>query len=120
MAHIITWFEIPTTDLHRATGFYERVLGTSLKHFARPDKPMAVFPGDEQAVRGALIQDQQRRPAGEGVTIYLHAPDLDQCLARVEPAGGRVMVPKTSIGEQGFFALVRDTEGNVVGLHAPR
>jgi len=30
------------------------------------------------------------------------------------------VLPKTDIGDPGFIALVRDTEGNVVGLHAPR
>jgi predicted enzyme related to lactoylglutathione lyase len=29
-------------------------------------------------------------------------------------------MPKTDIGAPGFIALVRDTEGNVVGLHSPR
>jgi predicted enzyme related to lactoylglutathione lyase len=29
-------------------------------------------------------------------------------------------MPKTDIREAGFIALVRDTEGNVVGLHSPR
>jgi predicted enzyme related to lactoylglutathione lyase len=31
-----------------------------------------------------------------------------------------VLLPRTDIGEPGFIALVRDTEGNVVGLHEPR
>jgi predicted enzyme related to lactoylglutathione lyase len=31
-----------------------------------------------------------------------------------------VVQPKTDIGPPGFIALVRDTEGNVVGLHSER
>jgi predicted enzyme related to lactoylglutathione lyase len=40
-------------------------------------------------------------------------------LARVEKAGGSIVVPKTEIGNDfGFFALFIDTEGNKVGLHS--
>jgi predicted enzyme related to lactoylglutathione lyase len=59
-------------------------------------------------------------PAADGALVYLHARDLDACLARLEKAGGSAVLPKTDIGEPGFIALVRDSEGNVVGLHSPR
>ncbi len=122
MTNTINWFEIPTTDLDRASRFYEVVLATSLKreHFANTDMHMAIFPGDEASVRGALIADKRRKPVADGALVYLHSSDLDASLARIERAGGSVVMPKTDIGDPGFIALVRDTEGNVVGLHAPR
>jgi predicted enzyme related to lactoylglutathione lyase len=122
MSHAINWFELPTTDLERASRFYERLLSIALKreHFAGTDMHMSVFPGDQQSVRGALIADGRRQPTADGAIVYLHAPDLEACLARAEQAGGSVVMPRTDIGEPGFIALVKDTEGNVVGLHAPR
>jgi predicted enzyme related to lactoylglutathione lyase len=51
--------------------------------------------------------------------VYLNAgEDLAVALAKVEGAGGQVLVPKTGIGENGFFAYFLDTEGNKVGLHS--
>jgi predicted enzyme related to lactoylglutathione lyase len=122
MTNTINWFEIPTTDLTRAARFYELVLGTSLKHehFTATDMKMAVFAGPEDSVRGALIADKRRKPNPDGAIVYLHARNLDESLGRIEKAGGSVVLPKTDIGEPGFIALVRDTEGNVVGLHSPR
>jgi predicted enzyme related to lactoylglutathione lyase len=122
MTHTINWFEIPTTDLERAARFYEAVLGTSFKreHFAGTDMHMAVFQGEQESVRGALIADGRRKPASDGALVYLHARDLDASLSKIAKAGGAVVMPKTDIGDPGFIALVRDTEGNVVGLHAPR
>ena len=122
MQHTINWFEIPTTDLDRASRFYEAVLGATVKreHFDGTGMQMAVFQGDEASVRGALIVDERRKPAADGALVYLHARDLDASLARIEKAGGNVVMPKTDIGPPGFIALVRDTEGNVVGLHSPR
>ena len=36
--------------------------------------------------------------------------------ARAASNGGKVVREKTSIGENGFIAMVSDTEGNVIGL----
>ena len=120
MTNTINWFEIPTIDLERAARFYEVVLGAPLKRELFGGKRLAAFQGEEESVRGALVHDQQRRPVGDGALVYLHAPDLDASLALIEAAGGNVVLPKTDVGAPGFIALVRDTEGNVVGLHAPR
>jgi predicted enzyme related to lactoylglutathione lyase len=122
MTNTINWFEIPTTNLDRASRFYETVLGSRFKreHFDGTGMQMAVFEGEEESVRGALIDDKRRKPVADGALVYLHARDLDASLARIEQAGGGVVMPKTDIGPPGFIALVRDTEGNVVGLHAPR
>lgn len=54
-----------------------------------------------------------------GTTIYLEGGnDLSVPLSRVESAGGKVILPKTSIGNNGFIALFIDTEGNKVGFHS--
>jgi predicted enzyme related to lactoylglutathione lyase len=122
MSHAINWFELPTTDLQRASRFYEAVLAINLKqeHHAATDMRMAIFPGEQDSVRGALIADERRKPVADGALVYLHAPNLDASLVRAVEAGGSVLMPKTDIGEPGFIALLRDTEGNVVGLHTPR
>jgi predicted enzyme related to lactoylglutathione lyase len=122
MTNTINWFEIPTTDLDRAIGFYGTVLATPLKRelFDGTGTEMAVFEGEQDAVRGALITDERRKPTADGAIVYLHARDMDASLGRVAKAGGSVVMPKTDIGAPGFIALMRDTEGNVVGLHTPR
>lgn len=45
--------------------------------------------------------------------------DLEAPLSRVEMAGGKVLVPKTSLGPNGFMAQFLDTEGNRVALALP-
>lgn len=114
----INWFEIPVADLDRAAAFYEGVLAVSLKREVFGGVPMAMFCAD---VGGALVEDGARKPTAEGALLFLDATGkLDDCLARVKEAGGSVLQPKTDIGDPGFIAIVRDTEGNRVGLHAPR
>jgi hypothetical protein len=54
-----------------------------------------------------------------GTTVYLDGGnDLSVPLGRVESAGGTVILPKTSIGNNGFIALFIDTEGNKIGFHS--
>jgi hypothetical protein len=120
MKNAVNWFEIPTTDIKRAAAFYEKVLDSRLRTEMFGGIPHALFPSEGPGVGGALIQDAKRPPSPGGAVVYLNAPNLDASLARVKDAGGEVAVPKTDIGEHGQFAILRDTEGSFVALHAPR
>lgn len=122
--HAIHWFEIPVTDLARATAFYGQMLGIAqFRHEMGGAGPMALFPYDQTAhgVGGALVQSAHMQPAASGALVYLNAgQDLAGALTRAVAAGGRVTMPVTDIGDPGHIALVADTEGNVIGLHQPR
>jgi predicted enzyme related to lactoylglutathione lyase len=122
MSHPIHWFEIFVVDMDRAVRFYQTMLDIELRRTAEDDRPMALFASAAQGgVGGALVRQPGREPTNQGVLIYLDADGkLDACLARVERAGGTVVQPKTDIGPPGFIALVRDPEGNLVGLHSER
>jgi predicted enzyme related to lactoylglutathione lyase len=121
MKNALNWFELFVDDLDRASAFYQRVLGISLRRETFQGIPMAVFTTDGGAVGGALVRDPRKTPGAGGALVYLDASGkLDACLDRVTAAGGTVVTPRTDIGEPGFIALVRDSEGNTVGLHSPR
>lgn len=122
MQPCISWFEIPTADFARAIRFYETVLAITLHREDMGPMRMALFPkGAEDAVGGALCHMEGGNPPGPmGTVVYLYAgDDLAAPLARVAPAGGQVIVPKTLIKpEIGYFAVFRDSEGNHVGLYS--
>jgi predicted enzyme related to lactoylglutathione lyase len=122
MNNPINWFEISTNDLERASRFWETVLATRLKRERFGDQDLAIFPrASEGGIAGALVRDERRKPASQGTCVFLNAaPNIDACIARVAAAGGKVVVPKTDIGQPGFIALVVDTVGNAVGLHVER
>jgi len=122
MNTLISWFEIPTADLERGIHFYETVMDVKLKRETMGPMQMAVFPYEEGAsVGGALtFMPDGQQPGGSGSIVYLYAgDDLSIALARVEPAGGGVIVAKTLISpEMGYFAVFCDSEGNHVGLYS--
>jgi predicted enzyme related to lactoylglutathione lyase len=116
--HLVTWFEIPATDLDRAAKFYSDVLGMPMKVEQLGSERLSVFPHQKPSVGGCVSSGGQ--PSAAGVALYLSAsPSLDAALNRVSAAGGEIVVPRTALPPgMGFYAKVRDTEGNVVGLHA--
>ena len=119
--HVVTWFEIPVSDLARAVRFYETVFAITLNQDACPSgMKMAVFPAEKEAVNGCLVQHESCKPSADGTTVYLNGgDDLSVPLARAEQAGATIVVPKTLITpEIGYFAQFIDSEGNRVGLYS--
>jgi predicted enzyme related to lactoylglutathione lyase len=124
MDNAISWFEIGTTDLDRATTFYETIFNVKLAPLEMPNIKMRMFPLDDMmtGVGGALVNsDGFHKPsATDGPLIYLNSnPDVQLVLDKVEAAGGKIMVPKTAISpEYGYMAVIMDTEGNRIALHS--
>ncbi|HEY1016103.1 MAG TPA: VOC family protein [Herpetosiphonaceae bacterium] len=120
MTNAINWFEIPATNFERAVAFYGAVIGQELRTGEFLGVPHGFFPADERGVAGAVVAPEDAAPGSAGALIYLNAGfELDAMLSRVEPAGGKIETPRTSIGPQGSFAIFVDSEGNRVGLHEP-
>ena len=115
MTKLISWFDIPVSDMARAIAFYERVTSQKLKRMpVGEDRETALFESD-----GCLFCAPEDEPSHFGSRIYFNADSgIDDWLSRVEAAGGKTLVPKTPIGGgRGFFAYFEDSEGNRVGLH---
>ncbi len=119
---IISWFQIPAVDLDRAVRFYGTVLNATFHRMEDAACKHAFFAMDTlETLRtgGELYQSTQGKPSSDGTLVYFTAPDgVDATLSRVEKAGGKIVMPKMSIGENGVIALVLDTEGNKIGLHS--
>lgn len=122
----IHWFEIPVSDIQRASAFYEKVLGAAI-HIVDMTAQMGSMLGmleNRGGVGGALVQNSQYgyTPSKDGALVYLKVKgNLDSALNRVEAGGGQVILPKTPLGEDvggGFTAWIIDSEGNKVALFA--
>ena len=120
MSNAINWFEIPATDFSRAVGFYRTVLGQDIREGEFMGVPHGFFPAGEGGVAGAIVAPADAAPSSAGPLIYLNAgPALDEIVARIAPAGGRVVQPRISIAPQGAMAIFIDSEGNRIALHEP-
>lgn len=120
----LVWFELPVTDLERATSFYEIVFATKMTVDER-FPGLAMFPKrHESATTGALAVTHdakiEGRPSTDGAVVYLNADgDLDGVLKRAKAAGGDVLQEVAQLPSgMGWIAQFRDLDGNRVGLHA--
>ena len=121
MSNAISWFEIYVSDMDRAAAFYTAVTGKDLMDLPSPDEgQMKAFPMEEggSGSSGALVKHAMGQPGPGGTMVYFQCDDVATEAGRVEKAGGKVTMPKTSIGEYGFIAMFEDTEGNHVGLYS--
>ena len=119
MSNAINWFELPANNFERAVKFYSEVLDAELQSMDQPNMKMAFFPTKEKGVGGCVTHGNGNKPQSEGALVYLNGGnDLAAPLQRVEKAGGKVVMPKTAIGENGFIAIFMDPEGNRVAFHS--
>jgi uncharacterized protein len=125
--NVVTWFEIPVTDIDRAKTFYETILDITMVKRSDGNDESVFFPYNPNVVQatsgrvtGVLSKTERNKPANHGTMVYINAsPDLQVVIDKVEKAGGKVIVPRIEI-PAGFIAIIIDTEGNKVGLHAEK
>src|SRR5688572_27133224 len=117
----VVHFEVPFDDKARAMKFYSDALGWQLQDMPEMNYVMALttpvgkdqMPTAPGAINGGLTQRPKEAPAP---VIYVDVPSIDDAIAKVQSAGGKVVTPKTPIPGMGAYARITDTEGNVVGL----
>lgn len=115
----VTHFEIPADDVQRARAFYSGLFDWELSPFYGSDylyitpKNTAGRVPPDALVTGGL---DKRSEELEHVTVVFEVESVERSLSVVEKLGGEVFRKKRPVGDFGFSAYFRDTEGNVLGL----
>ncbi len=119
----IGWVEIPVHDMDRAEKFYEQFFGFK---FQRQEEKngylMSFFPMDMTSYgsAAALVKGEYYTPSHQGSVVYFTAPDgsVEKALEKARVQSINIIVPKMNIGENGFIAMVEDSEGNRIAIHS--
>lgn len=121
MSNRIVWVDIPVIDLDRAIGFYSAVLGMPVTKEGGPGFVFGLLPHTGNEAGGCLVAaGADNAPSQSGPLIYLNAEGrLAQAVQAVADKDGRVLQAVHQIGPHGFRAVVVDSEGNRIALHAP-
>lgn len=121
MANTIVWFDLPVANLERATKFYSKVLDKKLDITESHGFKMTVFPHAENScdVAGCLYEDNNVTPHTCGMLIYFDVNKrIHDAVTAATNNGGKVVSGVEPIGPWGFRAIVLDSEGNKIALHA--
>ena len=121
MSDSIVHFELPADDLERAQGFYRDTFGWVMNPMPQMSYVIvSTTPTDEKgmpkepgAINGGMLA---RAEPVTAPVVTIAVDDVDDALRRVESHGGSVVHGKEAVGDMGFSAYIKDTEGNVVGL----
>lgn len=119
----VAWFEIYVDDLNRAREFYSDVFAVELEPLGDPNDTsmiMMAFPSnmEQYGASGALVKAEGINAGSISTLVYFGCDDCGVEESRVVAAGGTVERPKMSIGDFGFISLLKDSEGNQIGLHS--
>jgi predicted enzyme related to lactoylglutathione lyase len=100
----IVYFEIAGPKAAALGAFYAEVFDWQI------DAGSGVPASSTGGLRGALREDPAEK------IVYLGVADIDAALARIEAAGGVVILPRTVAPGIGAYALFLDPAGNRLGL----
>ena len=119
-------FEIPADDLKRARSFYEKAFDWKTMNFPMPNGTEYVGlhtgPVDKKNmwkekgfINGGMFKRGGQFPI-TGPTVAVVVKNLDESLTKIREAGGQILMPKMDVAGMGFYAYVKDTENNVIGV----
>lgn len=120
----VVHFELPVDDLARARAFYS-TFGWNLQDWPMPDGSTYVgihtTPIDEKtrlplevgAINGGMLL---RNKEVQAPVFAINVSSIDEKVEQLLKVGGTVVKPKMEMMGMGFYAYLKDSEGNVIGL----
>ncbi|MEN3309944.1 MAG: uncharacterized protein V7603_6146 [Micromonosporaceae bacterium] len=108
------WADLGSPDMDAAKRFYAGVFGWDPQDTGPDTGGYTMFHKDGAAVAGlGPLQGPDQPPAW---TIYIATDDANATAAKVEAAGGKVLMAPMDVMEQGRMAIFMDPTGAVFGV----
>jgi len=116
----IIHFEIPANNIKRAQQFYEKAFDWRMNHMKEMNYTIMTTtasgkkgPTKPGAINGGMMR---RNGIVTGPVVTVNVKDIEKSMKAVSRLGGRVLKGKMPVGNMGYSAYVKDTEGNIIGL----
>lgn len=121
MADKVTWFELPADDTNRASSFYSEVFGWTMSDMGGGSLAAQAGAADEDLMplkKGSINGDiSPRNESFKTTTLVISVEDINTKIQMVVNPGGTLVQPAAEMEGMGMlWAIVRDTEGNSIGL----
>ncbi|HEY6634790.1 MAG TPA: VOC family protein [Acidimicrobiia bacterium] len=120
MSGRVVHFEIPYDDGARARAFYNDVFGWEMMEMPELSYTLVTSgpSGDEGPTELGFINGgmMQREEPFISPNLVVDVVNIEDALQAVKDAGGTTVSERQAVGEMGFAAYFKDTEGNLVGI----
>jgi hypothetical protein len=114
MGRPVVHWELWSEDPEKVSDFYAKVFDWNIRHL--PDlNYRLVETGGGPGINGGIMKPQQGPWPGV-MTFYIDVEDLDEYRAKIEAAGGKIVVHKMEVPGVGSLSLFEDPERRVIGL----
>ena len=119
MNNQIVWVDIPVIDLDRAISFYSAILNGEVKKQVFEQFKFGLLPHADTNVSGCLVQSPAEHITDFGPLIYFNVEGrIDDAIEKAKSFHVEIFEEKFKMGEHGFRAVIKDTEGNRIALHS--
>ena len=105
----INYFELPSDETNQLKEFYTSLFNWKFKE--GKDTPDYWYT-ENAGMKGAILK---RRSDRQNATFFIEVDSIDECISKAKRTEANVIVDKSEISE-GFYALLEDPQGNVIGI----
>lgn len=115
-----SWVELSSPDTDASAAFYGALLGWSATEPGPVEETggYRMFQQGDLRIAGLMGHMQEGQPTAW--STYISVADADATAAKVEAAGGSVVVPPMDVMDIGRMAFFADPTGAVFGIWQPR
>jgi predicted enzyme related to lactoylglutathione lyase len=117
-----SWVGLATTDVEGAESFYGALFGWEADHQPSGEGmiySMQILKGKSAAAIYKMDEEQVKQGIPPHWVTYITVNDVDAATAKVEPAGGKVVMHPFDVMDNGRMAIISDPEGSVFCLWQP-
>jgi predicted enzyme related to lactoylglutathione lyase len=111
MARVVH-FDISADNPEELKKFYESVFGWKFDKWEGPMEYWMIQTGEGPGIDGGMAKRDERTQDINTIDVS----NLDEYMKKVEENGAAIIVPKMPIPGVGWYAVFKDSEGNVFGM----
>lgn len=116
MANPFVHVELNTTDLAKAKAFYGKLFDWKLEDVPMgPDMTYTTIGVGDDGTGGGMMQHPAPGQPSSWLA-YVDVDDVNAATAKVQSLGGSVLKEVTEVPEMGWFSIIADPTGAVLGL----
>lgn len=118
----VVHFEIPADNLERIQKFYSQAFGWKMDSVPGMGYILVStveidsktkMPKELGAINGGILK---RTSPINSPLIIVNVEDIDKSIEKIKSLGGGIIREKMKVGEMGYAAYFKDTEGNTLGI----
>jgi predicted enzyme related to lactoylglutathione lyase len=113
------WYELMTTDMKAAEGFYRAVVGWKASPFDGAGQPYTMFNRSSDASVAGVMTKPQAVKSPPFWAMYVGVPKLEEAAAQIKRLGGSARTEAIEVTNVGRMQMMMDPQGAAFYIYEP-